>query len=298
VVLVLSLSVDGVGEWVANLLFLPAIGVDEPYLVTQAWAIGVEVTFYLVLPLFALATGRFVSRQPEGRRSAALLVWVGGLFVVGAGFRLAVVVLEPGWAERSLLWLPMYLDFFAVGMALAVVSADVEHRGWLRDRLVSVAAHPALCWTTAAVILALVAQAEAPPEPFGLAQGEYLLRQFGYGLACLVWLVPGLFGEPTGRLRGALQSTVVVRLGVISYGFYLWHLAFIEKAKQWTVPDYSELTGLAVFQGNMALVSAIAFGCTVVVAGAVFYGVEVPALRLKDRPLRGRHRSGQGVGSP
>lgn len=285
--IVAGFTVDGVRTWIANILFLPAVGVDEPYVITQAWTVGVELSFYALLPLYAAATARLVARAPATSRARLLLVGTAALLLAGQLFRLAVVVLEPSWAGRSQLWLPMHLDLFAVGMAAAVVS--VEPSASRRHRaLDALAAHPAACWTAAAVVFVLVAQMDPPDEPFGLNGAEYLPRQLGYAAVAALWLLPAAFGDQQrGRLRAGLRSRPLVWLGLVSYGIYLWHLAFIDRAKAWTVPGYDDLSGLATFQGDVWTVTAIALVGSIAVATLSYRVVELPFLRRKDvaRPV-------------
>lgn len=279
-------SIDGIWAWVANLLFLPAVGVDEPYAISQAWSVGVEVSFYALLPLYATATGRLAARRPGAGATGTLLRAAGVLYLLGMLFRITVVIVDPGWVDQSLVWLPMYVDLFALGMGLAVASAAGTGEP-LTNALRRIAGHPGLCWLAAFAVFVLVAQMEPPDHPFGLSGPEYLPRQFGFGVASVLWILPGMFGDQTeGRLRRALASRPLVYLGLISYSFYLWHLAWVEQAKVWTVPDYDSLVGLQTFQGNVLVVTVLAFASTFIVASIVLRLVELPFLRLKDRPFR------------
>jgi peptidoglycan/LPS O-acetylase OafA/YrhL len=86
-----------------------------------------------------------------------------------------------------------------------------------------------------------------------------------------------------------MQLRPLVYLGGISYSFYLWHHILVDKAKEWTVTDLDQrelIGGLATFTGNFWLISLIAWVTTFLVAAVLFRLVELPFLRLKDRPLR------------
>lgn len=288
---------DDLWAWVCNLLLLQQFGVDEPMRITQAWSIGVELSFYLLLPLYGGLLHRSVTRSPNVDPRRLLLAGTVGLLIIGWGFRLLVVATAPAsddpsflgsWQAHSLNWLPMYLDFFAIGMALAIWSSGaaaglpVPHPiRWLGE-------HPAACWAFAGLTFLLVAQMDPPPTPFGLNGAEYLPRQAAYSLGSAVWLAPAFFGDQSaGRLRRMLASRPLTWLGAISLSFYLWHLELIHQAQKWTVPDYDELEGLArAFAGDFWTVSVVAIVATTVVAAIVHRLVEVPFLRLKDRPIR------------
>jgi len=305
---------SGLG-WISNVFFLQAIGVPAEvcddrgqchvaYGITQAWSLGVEATFYLLLPLY----GSLMARLGRARNLAGkIAVQLGGLAVVylaGTAFRAFVVMTDPTWAEQSLLWLPMFLDLFALGMALAVISAGLAEghvlpRGarWLAD-------HPLACWLIAGFIFLAVTRMPYPAQPFGLRDSngysDYLPRQFAYGLASVIWLWPAIFGDQTqGILRRVLSSRPLVYLGAVSLSFYLWHLVIIEKVKEWTTPGFdvilerarnprpgNTLDAVGTFTGSYWKVVVISWVLSFLVASVLFRFIELPFLRLKDEPLR------------
>ncbi len=111
----------------------------------QAWTLCVEVTFYAMLPLWAV----LLRRLPGGVRTEVL-----GLLALA----LAATAWNAGWAfsnadtdhantARALIWLPAFLDHFALGMALAVASVVAERDGALPRAVAWVAVRPWLAWT-------------------------------------------------------------------------------------------------------------------------------------------------------
>lgn len=289
ITLIFGLEVDGVRQFVANLFLLPAFGSTEPYLVFPSWSIGIELTFYLVLPLYALLGRRLLRDRDRASQVRAMLGGAALLYVLGEAIRMAVVIADPSWAGRSLLWFPMYVEFFAIGMAVAVWVVTAPTSDELPRPLRWLAAHPAVCWLAAFAAFVAVAQLTPPEAPFGLSSTEYLPRQFGYGVVSFLWLLPAFFGDQSaGRIRGFLQLRPLVYLGGISYSFYLWHHVLVDQAKQWTVSDLDQrelIGGLAPFTGNFWLISLIAWVASALIASVLFRLVELPCLRLKDRPL-------------
>jgi peptidoglycan/LPS O-acetylase OafA/YrhL len=290
ITVIFSLQVDGIRQIVANVFLLPAFGSTEGYLIFPAWSIGIELTFYLVLPLYAVGLRRLLAGRDSSTRVRGMLTGALALYVLGELIRLAVVVADPSWAGRSLLWFPLYIEFFAIGMAVAVYVVTAPTTADLPRPLAWLARHPGVCWATALAVFLAVAQLTPPETPFGLSSREYLPRQFGYGLFSLLCLLPGIFGDQReGRIRGFLQLRPLVYLGGISYSFYLWHHVLVDQAKQWTVSDLDQrelIGGLAPFTGNFWLISLIAWVCSALVASVLFRFVELPFLKLKDRPLR------------
>ena len=265
---------------------LQGVGVDVPYAITQAWSIGVEVAFYALLPLYGLWCARRLRGRPIEAQIRFLLGAVVALYLSGQAFRVAVAVGEPSWAGQSLLWLPMYLDLFAIGMGLAVVSAAHAGGRPLPRWIDVLSRHPAVCWGIAFALFLAIAQVHPPDQPFMINGREYALRQFTYGVIALFWLLPGMFGDFShGRIRAFLRARPMVFLGTVSFTFYLWHLGFVEQAKIWTIDGYEQLEGLGVFSGNVAAVAAVAWTCSFAVAILLYHLVERPFLGLKDEPF-------------
>ena len=95
--------------------------------ITQAWTLCVEVAFYALLPLWALALRR-AGRLGRGELSA-----LAGLAALALAWNVVVVLAaadpDHANASRMLIWLPAFLDHFALGMALAVLSVVAERDG-------------------------------------------------------------------------------------------------------------------------------------------------------------------------
>ena len=188
------------------------------------------------------------------------------VYLVGTAFRAYVVRAEPSWAEQSLLWLPMFLDLFAIGMALAIISAASSVGRPIPRLFAWLGEHPWLAWGIAVALFLVVTRLDYPDRPFGLhstdGSSDYLPRQFLYGLASIAWLAPAIFGDQSrSRLRQVLSSRVLVYLGAISLSFYLWHLEFIEQLKAWTVPDWDVIVERAAHLRHRAAYPADAMTC-------------------------------------
>jgi peptidoglycan/LPS O-acetylase OafA/YrhL len=117
----------------------------------QAWTLCVEITFYAFLPLWAL----LMRAADSGRRRLTLRWELGALGLLWL-FSLAYKV----WALRHtspndlhsppyLQPLPNFLDQFAIGMALAVLSINLEQRGGLPRPLELLRRHDWVPWIVA-----------------------------------------------------------------------------------------------------------------------------------------------------
>jgi peptidoglycan/LPS O-acetylase OafA/YrhL len=86
-------------------------------------------------------------------------------------------------------------------------------------------------------------------------------------------VLPAVFPARGGLVSAVLSFPLLLWLGLISYGIYLWH-----------VPMISGIEDLHRFGFVPLLVLAAA--ATVAVAAASFYLLEAPLLRLKDPAAR------------
>jgi peptidoglycan/LPS O-acetylase OafA/YrhL len=312
--LIVGLPVASAKGWIGNALLLPAFGVPVQacdasgachtgYAISQAWTIGIEISFYLALPLFAALVHRVGRDRTFRSRVVVMLVSAGLVYAVGTAFRVYIVVVRPSWAEQSLLWLPMFLDVFGIGLALAALSAAVSRGMVLPHPLAWLSEHPWVSWALALGIWLIVTRLSPPDRPFGFESADgttdYLPRQFIYGVSAALWLLPGMLGDQRRtRLRAVLASRFPVYLGAISLSFYLWHLGVMDEVKSWTVPGWDALVqqaahprpgsldGLVTFTGSMGTVVVLTWCLTFVVASVCYVAIERPFLRLKRVPLR------------
>lgn len=234
----------------------------------QSYTLGVEVCFYLFLPLWAW----FVRRLP-GPVVRTELVALAVLGAAGLGWQLYCLgeegALESVWRNN----LPGWFDHFAIGMALAIAHAA---GGRAHARLARV---PAGAWWALAVA-AMVGMSRGlgiERTAFFIEWWQDLGVHVGGLLLAVGLLVPAVFG-PTevGVPRRVLANPVVAWLGVVSYGIYLWHEFLLDRwvAWRWTPPFEAdpapfELTLLVVLAGSVAI------------ASVSWLAFERPLLRLK-----------------
>lgn len=256
-------------------------GAPEDPALTQMWTLVVEVAFYAVLPLLAM-----VSLRP-GREPMALLRGQGGLLLaLVAGTIAYVPVVRALWpGDRDpLLWLPAYLDWFALGMALAVASCVLASPELTARCRLGVFARLAddggTCWVIGGLLLWIASLPVAGPLTLVPPTGWEWTAQHGlYGAAAAFLMLPAVLGGERGRIRAFLGAPVLRRLGSISYGVYLWHLALIVVVFRMLEQD--PFTG--GFWRLLVLVSLAATGT----AAASYTLVERPLLSLGGRGSSG-----------
>jgi peptidoglycan/LPS O-acetylase OafA/YrhL len=244
--------------------------------ITQAWSLCVEVTFYALLPLWAL----LLARRPA---SVRVELWaLAGLAAVAVAWNLLAVLgaADPEHANtsRMLVWLPAFLDHFALGMALAVLSVCAERDGRAPRSVAWVERRPWAAWLGALAAFTFVAigiglsSENRLDAPMNAAQT--LARHWLYAVVAVGVLLPAVFGPPGhGAIRRLLAHPALLYLGAISYGIFLWHNGVIELTAgaieidgTWT--DFAVLLGVGVIGA-------------VVAASLSWRLVERPILRLK-----------------
>jgi peptidoglycan/LPS O-acetylase OafA/YrhL len=238
--------------------------------IPPAWSLTTELSFYLVLPLVALAvTGKRGSRL--GRALVPPLVF----FVVGTVGRLVLIRaseasgLSVDQAEfgsngvavlaRSL---AIFADTFALGMAVAVLYVWTEARRW--DR-----------WTSGrATTLGCTAIAVGAVGGLLLLNVQHWFVGTFTGLAAAGLLL--LVADPTARgsatwLARFVGIAPLRYVGEISYSVYLWHVPLILLVSRlgWFHTD-----SLATLAGATAVVSLI----SVALASLTFRWIERPAM--------------------
>jgi len=245
-------------------LFLGGLG--------QAWSLCVEVTFYAFLPLWALLMAR---RSPADRSARIRREWIGigALVVVSLAYKLLVVSPHPQSPFEAAL--PRYLDWFGLGMGLAVATLMYEGRE-LPRRLRWIERSPGRAWLLAVVLFIPAGLIDVN----GGADNNYIFTDhYLYALASLALLAPAVFGpQDRGLLRRFLANRVMLWIGLISYAIFLWHLAVIEQLARWGTPVYlSQDTGVPV----SIVWIVLAVPPTLLIAWLSWIVVERPALTLK-----------------
>lgn len=211
--------------------------------IVQAWSISTEVAFYLFIPLWSLLWRRFVVR---GKSSLRLeMLGVGGLLLLGYMSRAFFSWNNHLWApphgldtagvamrQVAFSWLPNQIDFFALGMGLAVLHSWAARSGRLDALDKSFGRFPSVWWAAATAIFLYLVYFVGPPDFHVGYKGFYWQRRSVlYSLVILCLLIPAVFGDQRrGPIRGVLRLRPIAWYGTVSYAFYLWHLDLMARA--------------------------------------------------------------------
>jgi peptidoglycan/LPS O-acetylase OafA/YrhL len=236
----------------------------------QAWTLCVEVTFYAFLPLWALAM--------RGRGARAELVALAALWLAGLGWKVFATRHADPAAVGSAPWLqplPNFIDQFAVGMALAVLSvrglpSGIERavrRGWP-------------WWLLAVAAFWAVSDLVGLPRSHHGTQ-TFLIRHELLTVMAVGLLVPAIFAwQRADRTRRLLAWRPLLYVGLVSYGLYLWHHAVVFKFADALTGWMTNTLGFGVEARFTALFVLGAAG-GMAIAAVSYYAVERPLLSLK-----------------
>jgi peptidoglycan/LPS O-acetylase OafA/YrhL len=174
-------------------------------------------------------------------------------------------------------WLPANLDYFALGMGLAVAAACIAGSATQPRFVDVVGSMPIVWWLLALASFVMVSKGLRLPVGLVRVDGaKAYARQFLYGATAFFLLLPAVFGpQDRGLVRKFLRWKPLVYLGLISYGVYLWHQAWIGRAFSWT--------GSPLFRASFPAVLTTAFAWTLVTASLSWFLVERPLLQVRDR---------------
>lgn len=261
----------------------------------QAWSLSVEVGWYLMLPPTAWLLARLSAGGADVAARARRALW--GL----AGYALATPLLTGlmfvgGFNPQMGLWPVRYTAWFAIGMALAVVTvwARLEPESAAARFCRSVAASWGACWAAAGSLLVICATPVTGPATLTDLPAPWTsqLHMLLYAACAAFFVAPVAMAAPGhGALEGLLGNAAMRWLGKVSYGVFLWQLLVIQ--------TWFDLTG-RLYNGSLLTDLPLLAAASVLAGAACFYLVERPAQRLWHRwaaATSGR-RGGAGRAQP
>ena len=256
---------------------------------TQTWSLATELAFYVLLPVVAWIAGRRGRGNPDASARFQLTVLAVAVLIAWT-FTILRVTGALGSSTITGYWLPGFLDWFAIGMAAAVIQVRLSKGGapaWMLS-VRQVAQATGWCLLIAAGLAVIAATPIAGPLTFDPAEPNSLvIKHVLYGVIAAFLLFPGFLGvgdtsdgvPPHSWWAAILANPIVVYLGTISYGVFLWHLVllrFIQNA-----------LGLQVFSGGFWIVWPLVVLASIAVASASWFILERPILAWAHRRTPG-----------
>lgn len=238
-----------------------------------AWTLGIEVAFYVFVPLAAIVL-RVLHPGPWSPGRLALLV-TGAAAASVAWSSFGIVHFGSSTSTVSLLahlGLQVWFFAFCPGMLIALATLAQEGNGgwaWFRALM----RRPAIPITAALLLWVGGYAIQQTNRPWLVAASDPLwVIACGLVVGCLV----------TDGSWARRPAAVLAPVGLISYGIYLWHFIVIEYIWLHTSMRTYHL-GLQWF-GDVALAVVVTF----VLATANWLGVERPLMQRVARWASGR----------
>jgi acetyltransferase len=245
---------------------------------SQLWTLSAEIAFYALLPLAGVLVSRRAFDPAAAFRRSVFLICA--LMVAAVAYNIIQSNLLRH--AQALLWMPAYLDWFAAGMALAVLSAMPRDEPMLartRSALREWAAAPWTCWAAAAALwLFTTTQLGTPRNLAPPTFWQWTIQHYLYLAAAVLVMLPLVLAD-NGPLIRVLGGRAGEFLGNISYAIYLWHLPLLLLIQR-------EL-GFNMFQGHFWELLFLTTFASIAVASVSWYLVERPILRYGSRAWRG-----------
>lgn len=256
-------------------------GGNEVLGLTQMWSLATEVAFYLFLPVVATAMTRHAPSKAGVKFRLGLLL---ATPAIGAMYMAWTAIAVQG---HKALWLPGYIGWFGLGMALALWHVARSSRILSPTWVDELAAHPSTVWGLALALYLIIASPIAGPyslePPTG---GQAAVKSLLYAAFALLIVFPttaaiGPTADP--QLVRQLGGRVATFLGQISYGIFCYHLIVLRVVE--------ETMGYTIFTGQFFTLLVPTLGGSIGVAAASYYLVERPIIRWGRRGERPVPRS-------
>jgi peptidoglycan/LPS O-acetylase OafA/YrhL len=258
-----------------------------------AWTLCVEVSFYVALPVWAAGMRAVRLQHGPGPLLRSELIPLALLALCGVAIQLAASRLAISrLVSDSLLG---QCTWFALGMALAVLSVAAGMRGWKGRLLRPLIDHPGLCWVGAVACLTGLVAVLQPGGEFTILLALTTKQPVAKTLAALLLtgalmallVAPAVFAEDARALpHRVLGAASLGLLGLISYGVYLWHLAVAEllglsaNGVQFSAKGLNLVAKIHHFKTPVLFVLTLGVSCAI--AALSYRFVELPFLRRKE----------------
>ena len=272
-----ALTIKNSSGFIRNVFMVHPFTEDNVFTgIAQAWTLSVELSFYLVIPLFAYAFMRQSRRKNVPVSARNLLTGLSLLFIGTYLFRLYIHENQLWFLKTANIWLPSHMDTLALGMCIAVLVEAPASAKTLSKVRIFIANHTGAFVLVSVFVWFMSANINMA---IGLNKSEFhieLLGHFLYGMASVLLVAPFCV-DSQSLLVKAMSLRLFTWLGTISYGIYLWHMAFLGGNFAEKYMPYTENDGQVLLRFLVVLPASIA------IASLSYYVIERPIMRAVSK---------------
>ena len=244
--------------------------------IRQAWTLAVEMSFYVVVPAFAYVFVRPTRRRNGPVSASTLLKALSFLFLGAYAFRLFIHQIDFWLLRTANIWLPSHMDTLALGMCIAVLVEAPASAKTLSKLRILLANHASVIVVCSFLVWLISANINMTVEFTTPHFGIELLCHFLYGISSFLLVVPLCLSAQSLFVR-LLSFRFFAWLGTISYGIYLWHMAFLGGNFAEKYMPYTENDGQVLLRFLVVLPASIA------IASLSYYVLERPTMRAINK---------------
>jgi peptidoglycan/LPS O-acetylase OafA/YrhL len=259
------------------------------------WTVSTEFQAYLALPLLAWSVAWYARRGATPViRARRMMIPVPILFVLGLVWVVYLHRPSMGIFPAQYWWPLGMIGVIAAGMMLGVMSGlsqvDPENTPSL-FRLAT--KRPNIFWLIAMGVFALDCARifDRPGYSDWDDEKGAIMFYLMFIAFCLLIVTPMIANAQSRLIQAVLGNRVVVYLGRISYGIYLWHFVvmnlYLRNGNLFHGGAPATVPALRGKVGFVELESAVLVG-TIVIASLSYYLLERPILQLGDRWVAAR----------
>ena len=268
-----SLTIPNASGFLRNIFLVNPFTTSNVFSgIRQSWTLSVELSFYLLVPVFVLLLLQQSMRKNRPISISTLFLAISLLFIGTYVFRLFHHLTHFWFLETANIWLPSHMDTIGLGMSIAVLVEAPETSRLASKIRTIIANHSGLLFLCSILVWMLSANINMT---IGIVQADFhidLLCHFLYSIASLLLVAP-LCVAPKSLLTKILSLRLFAWLGTISYGIYLWHMAFLGGNFAEKYMPYTENDGQVLLRFLVVLPASIA------IASLSYYVLERPIMR-------------------
>lgn len=278
-----AVNIPNTSGFVRNILLIHPLTAANVFSgIRQTWTLSVELFFYLSLPWIALVIRTRTKNKSSEESLRCVFIILSTLYISSYLFRVFLHHVQIKYFETHAILFPAHIDTFALGMCIATATVALEVFPHLKVRRSQLAQKSPIFFFTSAATWFWSTQIgwglDFNASPFRVE----LFGHFLYGISSFCLILPFCLDEGNSRIVKITSSQILIWLGMISYGMYLWHFLFLD--------GHFANTHFPYRIGDMGIATRllVTIPGTIAIATVSYYLIERPLIRSLSRALQKR----------